>query len=327
MTQPKIESVRIARVDARMTAVLDSTRALRYTAGPQPEDDLPGHVRAASAIRRHGARLLVVQDDVNALVLLHQGGRTEPILLPAGVHGRRVFEEPRGNKKLKLDLEACAAFPNGRLVAFGSGSSPHRETLVMLTSGGEVSQRQAHALYDGLRSHAAFAGSELNIEGALVVEDELLLFQRGNGAPRDGRAPVNAIGAIDLESFVRWLDGVGAVPSLTRIVPVDLGTLASVPLGFTDAALTADGRVAVVTCAEASENAIEDGPVAGCRFGWLEDNDLRMTDVLDTEGRQAETKIEGLEAHPGSSGAFDVVIDLDSPAVPATLARLSVRGG
>jgi hypothetical protein len=125
--------------------------------------------------------------------------------------------------------------------------------------------------------------------------------------------------------FVRWLEGAGGAPSLTRIVPVDLGALAGVRLGFTDAARTADGRVAVIACAEASENAVEDGAVMGCRFGWLDADGLRMTDVVDAEGRLASTKIEGLEARPGAQTTFDVVTDLDRPDEPATLGRLSVR--
>jgi hypothetical protein len=85
--------------------------------------------------------------------------------------------------------------------------------------------------------------------------------------------------------------------------------------------------VAIVACAEDSENAIDDGPIAGCRFGWLESDGLRMTDVVGTDGRPASEKIEGLEPHLGSSSSFDVVTDLDRPQEPATLGRLQVRDG
>ena len=58
----------------------------------------------------------------------------------------------------------------------GSGSSPLRERFVIVDDA--VTLREMHAFYDALR--AVFAG-ELNLEGAVVDGDDLLLFQRGNG--------------------------------------------------------------------------------------------------------------------------------------------------
>ena len=67
---------------------------------------------------------MILQDDVSALAVLDPGtGSTQPILLPAGPDGARVFDDARGNKKFKMDLEACVVLPDERLVAFGSGSS------------------------------------------------------------------------------------------------------------------------------------------------------------------------------------------------------------
>jgi hypothetical protein len=108
-------------------------------------------------------------------------GSIEPLLLPRGEGGKRSFDASRGNKRSKLDLEAALVLPDGRLVAFGSGSLPQRERLVVVAPGSAPVVRDAHDLYRGLRQCAEFAGSELNIEGALVRSGAIELFQRGNG--------------------------------------------------------------------------------------------------------------------------------------------------
>src|SRR5690606_9871374 len=113
------------------------------------------------------------------------------------------------------------------------------ESLVVASRRDSPSVRDGSALYRSLRAQAAFAGSELNIEGALVAGDRLLLFQRGNGAARDGRKAVNAVGMLALESFVRWLDDRGPPPPLLEVTPFDLGEVDGSSLSFTDAAVTA----------------------------------------------------------------------------------------
>ena len=55
-----------------------------------------------------------------------------------------------------------------------------RETLVLFDERTGPTLIPAPRFYAGLRAVPAFAGSELNLEGALVRGDELLLFQRGN---------------------------------------------------------------------------------------------------------------------------------------------------
>lgn len=310
-----------AELDPSLHASLEGLAPLVYTEPPPPQHDLPAHVRAASGIRRLTRHLVIVQDDVNAFAIYDEEDREVfPLLLPPGPDGRRVFDDLTGNKHHKLDLEALAALPDERLVAFGSGASATREKIAVLSTCEPPSLRDASALYAALRAEPAFAGSELNIEGAVVCgKQQLLLFQRGNGTGVS-REPVNAIGILELESFLRWLDGPGAVPSLSTIIPFDLGAA----FGFTDAAATADQRVAVLACAEDSPDALTDGPVRGCRFGYFADGELRMTDILE-DGRPTRLKLEGIENRPYKSGAFNVVADRDLPLEPALIGRLNVR--
>ena len=319
-------TVRVARAEARenprLAPRLEQLAELRYADGGAVAEDRVGHVRSASALRRFGDRLLIVQDDVRALALRDCSGVVEAVLLRPGAGGRRTFDDERGNKRLKLDLEACLSLPDGRAVIFGSGSARERERLVVVCPDRAPQVKPAAAFYRALRSMRAFVGPALNLEGALCDGDRVRLFQRGNGA-RDGTASVNAVGDLALDEFLAWLDGGGPVPELLSILQVDLGSVQGVVYGFTDAAVMNDGRIGFLACAEASADVLSDGPVLGVRFGIL-DHDLtvEVADVVGPDGAACLTKLEGIESRPGDSRRFDVVADLDCPNQPALIGQL-----
>jgi hypothetical protein len=324
---PEVQTLNAA-LSSRLTATLGVPRLLRYDQGAHPLEDLPGHVRAASSIRRHGHRLVILQDDVSALAVLDPAtGSTQPILLPKGPDGMRVFDDVRGNKKFKMDLEACVVLPDGRLVAFGSGSSPRREKIVTIAAGkGAIAQQLSGSdLYAGLRVHAAARGARLNIEGAVLQGGWLRMLQRGNG--KRGLEPWNAILDLPLDGFLGWLDSRHPVPAVRRILEIHLGDVAGIPFGFTDAAVTGDGRIALLACAEDTEDALSDGTVLGCRFGWLdaEDRAVVMTDVVEGDGQPSRLKLEGIETRIDGGPVFDVVADMDRGDEPAQIAELTVR--
>lgn len=308
-------------------AVLLNVQPLRYDGGSRPQDDLPGHVRAGSAVRRWNHRLAVVQDDTCAIALCDDDGRLHPLLLPWGEGHRRVFDDEIGNKKAKLDLEAGVTLPDGRLLALGSGSTAARERLVLATPPDQIRTVDGHALYSALRAQTAFAGSQLNIEGAIVIGDRVRLFQRGNGVARDGLEPINATGDLLLVELLEWIDRGGPVPLLRDVVRFELGCANGVELGFTDACLLPDGRVAFVTGAEASPDVERDGEVMGCGFGVIDGDQAWHTDIVDSEGRPSLLKIEGLELLAWQpQPRFAVVVDMDNPQQPALLGLLEVTG-
>jgi hypothetical protein len=313
----------VARIDPGLVATLGELAPIHYAGGGAPADDRPAYVRAASAIRRSGSRLVIVQDDVNVLAFRDEAGLTEPVLLPVGEGGRRLFDDEIGNKHLKMDLEACAALPDGRLVLFGSGSKRNRERLVVLDPDGDVRLHDGTDLYARLRATTHFAGSELNLEGAVVAGDRLRLFQRGNGARRGDLDPVNATCDLDLAELLGWLDRGEPVPALQRIVQYDLGATGRARFGFTDATLIEAGRIAFVACAEDSADAVADGEVLGCRFGLIAGDDVRMADILDEAGRPSPWKLEGIE-RADDAATFHVVADMDRPRDPARLGVLCV---
>lgn len=309
----------VARFDVRRAAVLDELMPLTYA---HSADGLPAHVRSASAVRRFAGRLVIVQDDVNALAVRDESGAVRPVLLPAHASGLRVFDDTLGNKHQKLDLEACVALPGGPMVAFGSGSLPARERLVVWKGTEPPAVVAAASLYRALRDAVTQRGQRLNIEGAVVRCGRLELFHRGNDVPGAGAASPSAIAALDLRELENWLTAGAASPRVVAVTTVELGAEQGVSFGFTDAVALDDERIVVLACAEDAADAISDGPVLGCRVGLLDEHGLRMVDVYDPAGRRTLLKLEGIEPRPESSTQFDVVADLDRPSAPAQLGRL-----
>jgi hypothetical protein len=315
-----------ARFDDSDVATLGDLVELRYDAASvRPEDGLPAHVRSASALRAFNDRLLIVQDDVDALAARASDGAVAPVLLPARASGQRVFDDSHGNKHDKLDLEACIVLEDRRLVAFGSGLSAARERLVVWDGRRDLRVIDGSAFYAALRDAALPEGARLNIEGAVACGRRLLLFHRGNDARQDGADVRNLIVGVELGEFARWLEGGRQPPPISSVVGVELGEIGGVPLTFTDAVGVDAGRIVVLACAERSVSAIDDGPVLGCRVGVLESDELRMVDVCDSAGAAVLLKLEGIERRRASRFEFDVVVDMDSPDVPAQLGRLLFR--
>jgi hypothetical protein len=261
------------------------------------------------------------------LALTDASSGFKPLLLPVGADGHRSFDDTIGNKHLKMDLEAAVVLPDGRVVAFGSGSTGARESVVVVESGTRVRVQRAPGLYSRLRELCEAVGSELNIEGTVVQGRRLRLFQRGNGTRVPGRGSGSLVFDVDLDQLLRWLAGRGPVPGVIDVLEVDLGSIEGVPFGFTDAAVTEGGRIAFVACAEESVDVRSDGPILGCRFGWLDDTGAQVADVIEPDGRATLLKLEGIEPRPGSSTVFDVVADMDRPDQPAWLAELRVGHG
>jgi hypothetical protein len=317
--------------DPSLVACIVRSTPLLYRAGVDAAADRPGHVRAGSSLAFLGRHLAVIQDDANFVAWFDPAeSQVEVIPLPAGHEGKRLFDDGRGNKRWKLDLEACVA-DGERLVAFGSGSSPLRERLVIVSGLASdrtaVTVHDAPAFYAALRAAADFAGSELNIEGAVLLDGgRLRLFQRGNGAARGGLRPVNATADIAWAALLAYLQN-PETPTpfrLENICQYNLGALDGVPLTFTDAA-AAGKAILFSAAAEASPDAIQDGPVAGSVLGIIDsDGTARWTLLLDADGRPFAGKVEGVARSAG--GAIYVIVDKDDPALASELCRVELVG-
>lgn len=266
-----------------------------------------------------GGRLAVVQDDASFVAIVGDG-TCRAIALPAGKGGKRQFDERRGNKKDKLDLEASVVL-GGVLYAFGSGSAARRDRVVRLTEHGELRVIPAPRLYSALRERTEFSGSELNVEGALAVDGDLLFFNRGNGAVVNGVDPVDATVRVSIAELVRYLDDEASspLPALGEVTAYDLGSAFGCRLTFTDAT-RAFGRNLYLAAAEDSPDATRDGPVAGVAIGVLDDPEPRYALVVDEAGAPLRDKLEGLTV--ASETTLLAVVDKDDPDVPSELVEI-----
>lgn len=322
---------RVSWRDPRLSARVTRRWPLAYAEGADAGLDRPRHLRSGSALVRLDHLLVIVQDDVNFLGLLDL--RTEDvsaITLPLGPGGRRQFDRLRGNKMDKLDLEAAIRFGARGLLAFGSGSAPGRDVIVRATGIGgvtpEIALIRASALYEGLRAAEEFSGSELNVEGALLLGDHLRLFNRGNGAPRAGNEPVNATCELDWIALQRYLADPSQPPPAPRAVERwSLGEIDGFKLTFTDAAVGPWG-VQYLAAAEDCPDAVEDGPVAGMALGLLGADGGRWCPLLGEDGEIVRDKAEGLALDPADPRRGHVVFDLDDPERPTEVAEIALLG-
>ena len=346
-----------ARRDAGLSARVARRLPMRYAAGADPALDRPAHVRAGSGLARldtpAGERFAVVQDDANFLALVDPAtGLADAVTFPAGVGGRRTFSKAEGTKEHKLDLEACCMVahpsrPGERLlVAFGSGSTDRRQQVVVVegletgpADAARVTLVDASALYAALRAERAFAGAELNVEGAARVlgpdgAEVVRLFARGNGAGNALGSAASATCDLDARALAEYLTGPAPAPAPrpARVTPYDLGALGDGEpieggadrLGFTDATPLGDaGAVLYVAAAEDSADVYEDGEVGGSALGVIDGGAARWTPIDDGEG-ETPAKVEGVAFdHEGRVWA---VVDQDDPERPSELWLLDVVG-
>lgn len=344
---------------ARGARVIKRT-ALHYSRGEDPSLDRPSHVRAGSALAMllgrspEERRLAVVQDDACFVAIINPKTNAVKDIPFEGVGNLRQFDDSRGNKKSKLDLEAAFGLilpsmgaekeSDELLIALGSGSSPVRERFVLVESPrspaqAKVSVIQVAELYAAMRANTTFSGSELNIEGAVPIDDDILFFQRGNGAPSATLGPVDATARVARAPLLRRLRSASNAdkyePALENVVVWDLGApstarsdgASAAPahrLTFTDGALTSKGKTAFLACAEDSPDATKDGPVSAVAIGVLDDRAgvAELGLLFDEHGAPLLDKAEGLAFDPDDPKRAFVVTDRDDPTAPCELLEL-----
>ncbi len=275
-----------------------------------------GYVSAASGLVRIGDFLHVIADDDLSLATFRIGDASPGRLfrLVPGTLPRKAADR----KKAKPDFETLVALPpaegrvHGALLALGSGSRPNRlrGALIELSRDGAAQLARPvdiSALYQPFANDFA----ELNIEGAVVLDGRLLLFQRGNAGN-----PVNAVISFPLEDALATLHAGPAKPAPPATIRiVDLGTVAGVPLAFTDATVV-DGMMVFSAVAENTGNAYDDGPLAGAVVGII---DAAVT-VRRVETLHPMVKVEGIAAMRDRDVLrLTLVTDADDPAKPAGL--------
>lgn len=283
-----------------------------------------GHLSAASGLAVIGNLAYVVADDEHALGLFDLASDGPGRLLTLFDEVLPSTHEER--KARKADLEALTVLPgldgcpHGALLAIGSGSKPNRCRGVLLalnpdgTAAGDARPVDLTDLYAPLRTRFP----ELNIEGLFVAGRDLCLLQRGSKV-----SPANACIRFDLTELGRWLTQTGAVPQARSIAEYALGSIAGVPLTFTDGAALPGLSGGWVFCAAAEDtgNSYLDGACAGSAVGMVDSHGVLHGPFTIA----APAKVEGIARDPHRGpGAVLLVTDADDRQKPAALLRANL---
>ena len=278
----------------------------------------PSHLSAASGLVCLNSTLYVIADDE-----LHIGVFSASDSRPG--HLIRLFDgvlpkSRAARKRQKPDLESLVLlpafrdFPAGALLALGSGSTPNRRRGVLLGLDTEAIVRGPRRSLDlsFLLAPLGEKFAEPNVEGAVVADKELRLFQRGNKRHADNAILRYRLSAV-LEAFAAELPAMIGPFAIDRL---DLGQVAGVPLCVTDATALADGTMVFSAVAEDTDNAFDDGVCVGAAIGIAYSNGrLRCLCRLDQPH-----KVEGIHARlDGDRLKLLLVTDADDAGVPATL--------
>lgn len=267
---------------------------------------------AASGLVIDADGLWVVGDDLPSLHRYNgEGALLERIALVPGMTAKAGEPERHLRKKVKPDFEALVRLPDAGLLALGSGSRPGRRTGYRVDAARRVTPVDLSPLY--LALEAGFP--ELNVEGALVHGDALVLAHRGTAGD-------DALIVLDLAQAHADLQRarLGA-EGLRGVRAVALGAIDGAQLALTDLAIGPDGLIWFSATAEITDDPYEDGAVRGSIIGRL-DADGR---VLWHDAVLPVCKIEGLHWQVGSgAGRWLAVADADDPAQRAPLLELPV---
>ena len=291
------------------------------TVDPQLHPRGQPHLSAASGLVCANGRAYVVADDEHHLAVFRDRDT------PGELHRLFSTDLPQSTdarKRLKSDLEtlvllpAVGMSPTAALLALGSGSHPNRNTGVVIPLDGDgepspnVRAFDLTPLYEPLRAQLG----EINIEGAMVIGDELVLLNRGVAGLSD-----NAAARFCLSDLVDVIEGKRPALQPASIRRYQLGAIAGVPLAFTDGAALPGGSWVFSAVAEDSADSYADGPCQGSAAGLV----AAGGDIHSVHRLVPSAKVEGIAVQVGGDGmAICMVTDADDPAQSSSmlLARL-----
>ncbi len=269
------------------------------------------HVSAASGLVCLNGHAYVIADDEHHLAVFRDQqpfGALHRILpgdLPKSKDARK---QRKPDFETLFLLPAISASSPAALIAFGSGSRHNRNGGVVIPLGinCEPLQHFRHfdlsPLYESL---TALLGA-INIEGAMIVGDELVLLNRGVAGKTD-----NAVARYPLRVLLALIDGEGSNVKPTSIRRFPLASLDGVNLGFTDGAALPDGRWLFTADAENTRDSHADGPCIGSAVGLVSARD----NLIALHRLVPPVKVEGIDVRVDDLGiAVCMVTDTDDPS-------------
>lgn len=292
------------------------------TLRPEKLFDLP--TTSASGLVRLGASLYVISDDTLSLSQIsYKGiGRSIPLL-----NGDLPGDETE-RKATKPDFESLFLLGD-QLVGLGSGTTLQRslgfvfpkaqlESAKNNSSKNDLPQSfSLEPLYAAVREKIP----GLNIEGAVSLNDEVLVFQRGNTTGSfSGMVRLNA---------ALFSEGLATEVGPSALITIhDLSPALPAGYGFTDVALDPrkPNTVWFLAVREETDNAYDDGAFTGAIIGELTVPVLGEPKVRQMSVLEITSKPEGLWLEPSDDGKLTafLVTDADCLTIPSALYGLEI---
>ncbi len=209
-------------------------------------------------------------------------------------------------KKDKLDFEAITLKGN-KLHIFGSGSTSKREKRITYNlETNAVKEKSLTKLYKILKQTTQISDEDLNIEGALFYNENLFLFQRGNGEnSKNGVFKLNCKDNLDV-----------------KFTAIDLPKIQNVEATFTDAILVND-KIYFLAAVENTTSTYDDGEILGSFIGCL----ILDTFELEFTKKISEThKFEGLTLYNKTETTIEFLLceDTDTEVLETTIYKLTL---
>lgn len=269
---------------------------------------------SASAVEFHEGRLYLIGDDATCIQVLDKDYHVIKSIRISGAKEKRIA------KKVKADYEASALIRlhgNTYLMASGSLATEKRRQLLLLPlPEGDSATVQFIPYPPAFTAQLLNNGiDELNIEGAAVVKNTLLLSNRGNNTWPQNRLVLTAPGF--------WEQ---AAPPVS-VVPFTLLTPTPVFAGVSELCYVPEKDLLLCTfSSEATANAYDDGVIGDSYIGWISNISGKLSQAtITTDGMLNLTsadpafkgeKIEGicLESIQDNTLTLHLVSDNDAGA-------------
>lgn len=211
-------------------------------------------IGAASGIINYNNELKIIADDSNFLYSYHLDKKDiqKTLLRNSGINEYI----PKNDKP---DFESIVEI-NDTLYIFGSGSSTDRNQLIKYNPNKEILEEvDLSSIYKEMKDKFDIAQPDFNIEGAVSIANDILLFNRGNGP-----AQKNGIFKLHSKTLHPY-----------SFTPVELPCIDGVSTGFTDAVYT-DDKIYFIAAAEDIASTYLDGEVKGSIIGCLNTHTLSL---------------------------------------------------
>jgi hypothetical protein len=256
-------------------------------------------IGAASGIVYNNNSLYIVSDNSGFLFQYD--------LIENKLFKHQLIEDTSVNieKKRKPDFEALTLIHN-ELHVFGSGSTSNRNKKVIYNLTTKISTEiDFSSTYQILKSSFSISDEDLNIEGALYNNDDLMLFQRGNG--------LNAKNGIFKITSTNQYD----------FFQISLPKIKHVETSFTDAILI-DEKIYFLAAAEDTVSTYEDGEVLGTILGVMNCDSLEIEKYIQLSPTH---KLEGLTLFKRNKNELTFLLceDNDTEDLNATIYKLKIN--